>query len=168
MLQQPLTNVTRNSPLHAVRGTIPRQMPPTITDDELRGLGAMRYDLLLPESNILSTIIKPDEHLQGIVFGRYSHEHSGGRTVVGRGALAVTDQRIIMIDKKPMYVSCEELAFNIISGVTYSRVFFVSNVVLHTRMGDIHIRTLNQRCAYTFVNAVENILAKQNLVGAWR
>lgn len=119
---------------------------------DLKYLGADRYDLALPETHALPYIIHPNEQILGIVYGRYV-ENNGA--LVGRGALVATDKRVLLVDKKPVLVKCDEITYRVVSGVTYSRVGPTGNVTLHTRVGEVRIRTFNQRCAKSFVEAVE-------------
>ena len=119
----------------------------------LRELGADRYDLWLPETHTLPYIVHPNEHIKGIVYGKYSH--NGARPAHGRGALVATDSRILLIDKKPLFLKCDELAYRVVSGVTYTKVGIAGTVTLHTKAGDIHVRTLNQKCADRFLAAIE-------------
>ena len=119
----------------------------------LRKLGAVRYDFWLPETHVLPYILHPDEELKGIVYGHY--QQNGSEPAEGRGALVATDRRILLIDKKPLFLKCDELRYAVISGVTYARVGPAGTVTLHTRAGDIHVRTLNNTCALLFVKAIE-------------
>lgn len=118
----------------------------------LRTLGADKFDLMIPETSALPYVIHPDEQIEGIVYGRYKQD--GGK-VIGRGALIATNDRVLLIDKKPMFVRTDEVIYAAVSGVTYTRVGFIGNITLHSKIGDIKIRTLNQRCAKSFVEAVE-------------
>jgi hypothetical protein len=120
---------------------------------ELRTLGVDKYDFLLPETHSLPYIIHHDEQVMGIVYGRY--KQNGVQPSEGRGALVATNNRILLIDKKPLFLKCDELSYRIISGISHTRVGPVGTVTLHTRAGDIQIRTLNKRCADTFVAAIE-------------
>ena len=121
--------------------------------------GANSYDMLLPETHILSVILKPDEQLGGIVFGRYRESNAN---LVGRGALAATDERIILIDRKPLYLRCEEIEYDVVSGVSYASVGFMGTITLYTRLGEIRLRTFNEKCALGFMRAVEGqIFGKQ-------
>jgi hypothetical protein len=126
----------------------------TINED-LRALGVGRYDFWLPETHTLPYIIHPDEHIKGIVYGHY--KHSASEPASGRGALVATDSRILLIDKKPLFLRCDELTYHVVSGVTYTKVGMAGTVTLHTRAGDIQMRTLNSRCANTFVAAIETL-----------
>ena len=120
---------------------------------DLRKLGAVMYDFWLPETHALPSIIHQDERIQGIVYGRY--KHYGGEETEGRGALVATSKRILLVDKKPMFLRCDELTYEVVSGVTYTKAGPAGTVTLHTRAGDISVRTFNHRCAKTFVAAIE-------------
>lgn len=117
---------------------------------ELKEHGALPYDLLLPETYYLPTVIHPNEHIMGSVFGRYKYDGS-----IGRGALVATDQRVIFLDKKPLFVHYDELTFMIIGSVTYTKTAVIGYVTLHTRLGDFQLRTFNQKNAYNFVQYIE-------------
>jgi hypothetical protein len=122
--------------------------------NELRLGGADSYDLLLPETHYLPFIINPDEHILGSVYGKYPK---------GRGVLVVTDQRVLFIDKKPLFVHYDEIDFSIIGGVTNTKVALSSIVTLHTQMGDFVVRTLNHRNAQNFVYCVEDLCLNKDL-----
>lgn len=122
-------------------------------NEVLRELGAVAYDLWLPETHALPFIIHPNEKINGIVYGKY--KHGGAEPSAGRGALVATDSRILLVDKKPLFLKCDELSYSVVSGVTYTKVGPGGTVTLHTRAGDIEIRTLNQHCAHRFVESIE-------------
>ena len=124
--------------------------------NELRNMGAVRYDLLLPETHTLPIIIQPKEHVTGVVYGRYTMTSNGQ---VGRGALVATDKRLLLVDKKFLFLRCDEFGFGSVSGITFSRVGYIGTVVLHTRLGDIQLRTLNFACAKHFVESVEKVIS---------
>lgn len=122
-------------------------------DRDLRKLGVVMYDFWLPETHTLPFIIHPNEKIKGIVYGRY--KHNGTDPAQGRGALIATNQRVLLIDKKPLFLKCDELTYGVVSGATYSKVGLAGMITLHTRAGDIKVRTLNQKCAETFLEAIE-------------
>lgn len=138
---------------HAYRNTSLVKMQQDEINKVLRQLGAVMYDFWLPETHALPFIIGPDEKINGIVYGRY--KRGGAEPSVGRGALVATDSRILLVDKKPLFLKCDELSYKVVSGVTYTRVGPAGTVTLHTRAGDIEIRTLNQNCAHKFVESIE-------------
>lgn len=118
----------------------------------LHELGADRFDLILPETHMLPLVVQTDEHILGVIYGHYEHVE---RSQKGRGALVATDRRVLLIDRKLLFVHCEEISYDIISAVTYSRVMQGHTVTLHTRIGDIHIHTFNQKCVRNFTEAIE-------------
>jgi len=118
----------------------------------LQLLGVDAYDFLLPETHALPLLIPAGEHINGIVFGRYIQP---AIHLSGRGALVATSSRILLIDKKPLFTRCDEIIYQAVGAITYTRVGFAGTIVLHTRMGDISVRTFNHRCANGFVTAVE-------------
>ena len=120
----------------------------------VQSLGADRYDLVLPETHTLPLVIRPSELIEGVVYGRYQYNQAG-HTDIGRGMLVATNERILLLDKKPLFVRCEEIPYRAVSGITYSRVWPTGNVTLHTKIGDIRLRTFNQRCAQSFTQAIE-------------
>lgn len=137
------------------RGQFPREFLKPHADrirEELKATGAVHYDLILPETFYLPTVIHPDEHIKGSVYGRYRYGNS-----IGRGAMVATDQRVIFLDKKPLYVHYDELTFKIIGSVTYTKSGFMGYVTLHTRLGDYQLRTFNQKNAYNFVKYIEEV-----------
>ena len=134
---------------------------------EIRKLGADRFDLMLPETHALLDIIHNDEVIVGIVYGVYQQnnaEHSGGR-----GVLVATDRRVLLVDKKPIFLKCDELSYNVVSGISYSKAGIAGTITIHSRTGDISIRTYNATCGDTFVkviearclsNSIEKVIAK--------
>ena len=125
----------------------------------LRQLGANIYDIKLPETKALENILQPDEDIDGIIYGRYQHT---GEDRVGRGALVVTTKRVLLVDKKPMVSKLNEISFRVVSGVSYVQAGPAGTVVLSTRVGDIHVRTLNKKCVDHFVLAVDQIMSNNN------
>lgn len=123
----------------------------------LQQLGADRYDLSLPETRLLPLVLKPAEQIQGIVYGRYRY-CKPDETIASRGALVATDRRVLLLDRKPLFVHCDEIAYRVVSGIAYSRVGLAGTVTLHTRIGDISLHTFNKRCARDFSEAIETRL----------
>jgi hypothetical protein len=121
-------------------------------DAVLESLGAVAYDMVLPETHALPYIIQPSEEIVGIVFGKYKLE---SKNQVGRGALVATNKRILLVDKKPFFEKVDELPYHVVSGVAYVSVGRAGTVTLHTRMGDVTVRTFNHNLAKSFVGAVE-------------
>lgn len=119
---------------------------------DLRRLGAVEYDMILPETSALPLIIHPDEHITGIVFGRY---HLSTSDYIGRGALVATDHRLMLVDKKPLFLRCDEIGYHAVSAIGYHKAAIGLTVALHTKLADIYLRTFNRQCAKNFVEYVE-------------
>ena len=113
---------------------------------ELRQRGASTYNMWLPETHYIPYLIHHDEHIMGSTYGRYK---------AGRGVLVATNQRVLFVDKKPLFTHVDEITFAIIGGVTYSRGGIFGHVILHTRLGDYDVRTMNHKNAANFVDYIE-------------
>ncbi len=119
---------------------------------QLRQRGAVAYDLWLPETFYLTHILHKNERIMGSVYGKYKG---------GRGALIATDQRVLFIDRKPMYVHVDELTFMIIGGVTFTKSLIKGFVNLQTRLGNYRLRTFNLKNAANFVDYIETKCLQQ-------
>ena len=124
----------------------------------LSAVGANSFSLYMPELRYMETLLYPDEVINGIVLGKYSHfiEH-----LSGRGILLATNKRILLIDKKPIFSWYEELSYNVVSGVIVKSTGLRSSLVLETRAGDISMKTFNINTAQIFAKAVETQLIAQ-------
>ncbi len=120
----------------------------------LRKLGADTYDLWLPESHALPGLLNTGEQMKGIVYGKYAQSDGS----VGRGMLVATNRRVILLDKKPLFVHSDEIGYQVVSAITHTSVGPIDVITLHTRMGDIKIRTFNKKCAQGFTKAVEDTI----------
>ena len=109
--------------------------------------------MLLPETQALAKILTVDEVILGIIYGKY--RQNSPEASHGRGAIIATDRRVILLDKKPLFIKCDELSYSVISGINYSKAGLSGTVTLHSRTGDISIRTFNSDCAAIFVKAIE-------------
>lgn len=154
-----LTDFSNRQLTQVRNGQLVGYMSKTELESQLHDLGAVAYDLWLPETHVLPLVIHPNEQIKGIVYGKYTQTNGAQ---VGRGALVATDRRVILLDKKPLFVRCDEITYYAISAVTYTKVGFAGTVTLHTRLGDIRIRTFNHKCAYHFVEAVEAGIFKES------
>lgn len=130
------------------------------TEQLLKQLGANTFDMRLPEAHVLNNFIREGEHIRAVVFGRYKQQRADSK-LIGRGLLAATDQRVLLLDKKPLYVRCYEIPYKTISGITYSRVVLAGTVTVYSKTGEIRIRTFNDKCAHRFVGTVETKILQE-------
>jgi hypothetical protein len=133
-----------------------QQMLPTHEQrvkQELAAAGVTKYGFMKFAVHYLPGLIHDDEHIGGIVYGRYTDKKSGNRW--NEGMLVATNLRIIFLDHKPGYTASDEISYSAVSGVKLTWAVF-SAVTLHTRVGDYQIRFVNTKCANKFVSYVED------------
>lgn len=75
------------------------------------------------EKRELAKILTPDEQVAHCVNGHYEG---------GFAMLAVTDQRLLLIDHKPMFISVEDIRFDMIAEIDYGSQLVMSNVKIIT------------------------------------
>lgn len=114
---------------------------------ELVAAGVSTYGLQKSESRYLPQVIHEDEHIGGVVYGRYEN---------GGAMLIATDKRVIFLDKKPLFTTNEEVPYNVVSGFKIGRTGLVNSISLHTRVKDFHLRYVNLLCATNFKEYLES------------
>lgn len=119
---------------------------------ELKAVGVTWYGMLKFAIRYMPKIIHEDEHIKGVVYGRY-RDKSGGSNW-NEGMLIATDLRVIFLDHKPGFTKIDEITYDVVSGISITTAIF-SAVTLRTRLGDYMIRFANERCAEIFVEYVE-------------
>lgn len=119
---------------------------------ELKKAGVTRYGMRKFAMHYLPKLIHGEEHIGGVVYGRYTDKQSGNKW--NEGLLIATNLRIIFLDHKPGFTATDEISYRAISGVNLTTAVF-SAVTLHTRLGDYQIRFVNTKCADIFVHFVE-------------
>lgn len=130
----------------------PKKNKATMTDhqkrilDDLTRLGATKMELMSSESNYLHKIIHHLEEIGGIAFGH--HE-------LGYCMLVATNRRVIFLDKKPFFANVDDITYDVVSGVSLSHAGVGSTLVLHTRIKDYKLLTMNDASAEKFVNYIE-------------
>lgn len=113
---------------------------------ELIAAGVSAYGLRKTESRYLPKIIHPEEHIGGVVYGRYE---------AGGAMLIATDRRVIFLDRKPMFTTNEEVTYDVVSGFKINRTGLVNSVTLHTKVKDFTLRYVNNTCAINFKKYLE-------------
>lgn len=119
---------------------------------ELQEAGVTRYGMTKFAIHYLPNIIRKDEHVKGVVYGRYRDKQ--GTSNWNEGMLIATDLRIIFLDHKPGFTYTDEVTYDVVSGINFTTALF-SSVTLHTRVTDFQIRFTNTKCAENFTKYVE-------------
>lgn len=151
MYTLPTSNQLRRSFFVNSKRVLPKKLDPPPTHQErvlqeLRNLGASRSAMQSGESRYLPELIHKNESLGGVVYGHHKD---------GFAMLVATNRRVIFLDKKPMFFNEDEISYDVISGVNFSHVGFGSTVILHSRIKDYALKTLNRKCAEEFVGYIE-------------
>ena len=121
---------------------------------ELIAAGMSAYGLRKAESKYLPELIHKDEHIGGVVYGRYEG---------GSGMLIATDRRVIFLDKKPLFTTNDEVTYSVISGFKISRTGLINAITLHTRVKDFNLKYVNQLCATKFKSYLESRSLEENI-----
>lgn len=134
--------------------TLPKPQDSVRIREELKAVGATAFGLSKFASRFLPHILHENEHIKGVVYGRYMA--GGGFLRWAEGMLVATDRRMIFVDRKPGFETVDELTYDIVSGVKKTYAWPFSSMTLHTRLGDYTIRFANNRCIETFMHYVES------------
>ncbi len=114
--------------------------------DQLKTVGVGAIGIRAPEVKELAKILHSDEHIGGVVYGRYSN---------GLAWLVATDKRVLFLDKKAFFMTTDELTYDVVSGVKNSHAGVFAAVILHTRVSDYAIRYVSLKCARIFTEFIE-------------
>ncbi len=85
------------------------------------------------EARELEHIIVPGETIQYCLNGRYEG---------GFAMLCITDQRIVLIDKKPFYLTLEDIRYDMVSEVDYNMRLIDATLVVCTVNKKLHFTAL--------------------------
>lgn len=91
--------------------------------EQLKAIGADFKFWGVSELRELPKVLFEDEQLNHVINGRYSG---------GFATLCATDQRVLLIDKKPLYLTLEDIRYDMISDVMYNHRLLNATVLLGT------------------------------------
>lgn len=80
-------------------------------EEQLKRIGSNFRFWGRPEIRELANILLPDEIISGCVNGRYEG---------GFALLCVTNMRMLLVDRKPMFLTMEDVRFDMIAEIDYS------------------------------------------------
>ncbi len=129
-------------------------------DQELKAVGVTSFGMKKFAVRYLPKLIHENEHIGGVVYGRYVGKNGG--VALNEGMLVATNLRVIFLDHKPGYTEEDEISYDVVSGINRTTAIF-SAVTLHTRLGDYTIRFANSKCAEIFVRYVEEIQLEKKI-----
>lgn len=96
---------------------------PRILEDQLRAIGARFKFFGRPEVNELCNLLNPDEVVSQAMNGYYEG---------GFALLCVTNHRLLLIDRKPLFLTLEDIRFDMISEVDYNHQMFTATARIFT------------------------------------
>ena len=114
---------------------------------QLRSVGISGIDLLKPETYSIASILKPDELVLAAICGKVAGE--------GSALLVVSDLRVIYLNQIPFFTTMDEIGYDIVTGVSSSIGQWDAQIILHTRIKDFKMRSVNLEAASNFVYIVE-------------
>lgn len=105
-------------------------------EEKLAAVGMHNKVWGLPEVRELRNILTPDEQIIGAVNGSYVH---------GFAMLVATDHRVLLIDKKPLFLSLEDLRYDMISEVTYSTGILTATLTILISTKKLQFKSIRLR-----------------------
>lgn len=123
-------------------------------NQELRRAGISKFTLHKFTTHYLPRVIHPDEHIQAAVYGR--HTESEGIFGFIEGALIATNKRVIFLNHQPGYTTMDEVGYDKIFGVNFSRAGFYASVTLFTEIANYTLSFTSPKAAKKFTNYIEN------------
>jgi hypothetical protein len=113
---------------------------------ELLAAGATLYGIWKSESRYLPKVLHNNEQVEAVIYGQ--HDSSSAM-------LVATNERIIYLDKKIMAALCDEVSYEVISGIQLGIHLIFASVILHTPVKNYNFKFVNMRCAENFARHIE-------------
>lgn len=106
-----------------------------LIEDQLKKVGCYSRFWGRPEVKELCNILLPGETIAQAVNGRYEN---------GFAMLCVTDHRVLLIDKKPMFLTLEDIRFDMIAEIDFSAQLVDATVKIITPNRTLTFMSWNQ------------------------
>lgn len=117
-----------------------------IVQSQLKQLKARVPFWLEPEVRELSKILVEGENIEQVVNGRYAG---------GLALLCSTNRRLILIDKKPFYLTFEDIRFEMIASVDYLHRLINATVNISTITKSLHFTSMRHSQLRALSNHVQ-------------
>lgn len=115
---------------------------------ELHAVGVTRYGSLKSEVDKIPSLLLPDEHIVGAIYGNVDSSSS---------MMLATTNRLLFVDVRPMHVVTDEISYANVSDLRVDFGMVYAKVTLLTRSREFKFKYVNQTCARIFMNALETI-----------
>lgn len=103
-------------------------------EDQLKKIGCNFRFWGRAELKELENVLFPNENVEMCVNGQYEG---------GFAMLVATDQRVLLIDKKPMYLTLEDIRFDMIAEVDYNHRMLNANIFICTPTKSLRFLSYN-------------------------
>ncbi len=123
---------------------------------ELLAAGVTPAGLLKFSIRYLPKVVKPDEHIKAVAYGRYSMGDGPNVWKWEQGVLAATDQRVLFVDRKPGFLHADAVEYDEVSGTEALKAWPFASVTLMTKIGPFNLRYVKIPHADKFVSYVES------------
>lgn len=107
----------------------------------------------------IPNLLLPDEEVLGVLSGFYS---------AGTATLCVTNKRLLLVDKKWLRMSYEDIRYQAISEVSYSRQGFLASVHFFYTGRDLHFRSYYRNELKVLAQFVEGRMTVERNSGSYR
>lgn len=115
-------------------------------EEQLERLGCNFKFVGRAEIRELPAILFPEEHIAGAVNGRYQ----------GGGALlVVTNLRLLLIDRKPFFLTIEDIRFDMIAEIDFNARLLNGSIVIITPAGRLVFSSLGQQRLRVMANYLQ-------------
>lgn len=113
-------------------------------EQQLKRLGIAIKSWGSAEINELQHILTPEESITGLVHGWYDN---------GFATLVATDQRLLLIDKKPFFLTVEDVRYDMIAEVDFNGRLVDATIIVNTINKTLRFTTFRQKrlrglCSY--------------------
>lgn len=123
---------------------------------ELKEAGVTKPGLLKFSNRYLPDVIKEDEHIKAVAYGRYRIGEGSKVWKWEAGTLVATDQRVLFVDRKPGFLRADKVPYDGVSGVESLTAWPFSSVTVMTRIGTFSLIYVRMDQADRFVRYVES------------
>lgn len=86
------------------------------------------------EARELHKILNPDEEILHCLHGYYNG---------GSALLVATDERLLLVDKRPFYLNLEEMRYEAIQGTNFTQHFFQATLQIHSGSRRLAFRSVS-------------------------
>jgi hypothetical protein len=113
---------------------------------QLRRIGADYHFWGVPELRELPKVLFDSEIIRHVINGRYSG---------GFATLCATDMRVLLIDKKPLFLTLEDIRYDMVSDVMFNHRLMNASLILGTVHNSISFIGFNKTRLRTMTNFIQ-------------